>query len=86
MRDLDKDLEICDAVARSGCPNCEDGPDMHGGCSICGKISEWVFAQEARTGWPYAIRRAMEAEAEVDRLRNELEILQEQLEQRGCKA
>jgi hypothetical protein len=42
------------------------------------------FIAEARTGWPYAIRRALAAEAEVDRLRNELNILQEQLEQRRC--
>jgi hypothetical protein len=54
------------------------------------------FIAEARTGWSYAIRRALAAEAEllrvnvtnsvleaeVDRLRNELNILQEQLEQR----
>jgi len=44
--------------------------------------SDARFIAEARTGWPYAIRRALEAEAEVDRLRNELNILQEQLEQR----
>ncbi|MFB0845738.1 hypothetical protein [Paenibacillus oleatilyticus] len=37
----------------------------------------------AREGWTHAIRRALEAEAEVDRLRNELNILQEQLEQSG---
>lgn len=42
------------------------------------------FIAEAREGWPYAIRRALEAEAEVDRLRHEIEILREQLEQRGC--
>lgn len=37
------------------------------------------FIAEAREGWPYAIRRALEAEAEIDRLRNELNILQQQL-------
>lgn len=31
------------------------------------------FISEARQGWPYAIRRALAAEAEVDRLRAELE-------------
>lgn len=41
------------------------------------------FMSAAREGWPYAIRRALEAEAEVDRLRNELNILQEQWEERG---
>lgn len=44
------------------------------------------FIAEAREGWPYAIRRAMAAEAEVDRLRNELNILHEQLEQRCARA
>jgi len=43
-----------------------------------------LFIREALEGWPYAIRRALEAETEIDRLRNELNILQEQLEQRGC--
>ena len=44
------------------------------------------FIAEAREGWPYAIRRALGAEAEVDRLRDEIRMLQEQLEQRrrGC--
>jgi hypothetical protein len=38
------------------------------------------FITEAREGWPYAIRRALDAEAEVDKLRNELNILQERFE------
>jgi len=44
------------------------------------------FIRQAREGWPYAIRRALEAEAEVDRLRNELNILQEQLAQKCVRA
>ncbi|GIQ63598.1 hypothetical protein PACILC2_21660 [Paenibacillus cisolokensis] len=37
------------------------------------------FVRQALEGWPYAIRRALAAEAEIDRLRNELNILQQQL-------
>lgn len=44
------------------------------------------FIRQAREGWPYAIRRALKAEAEVDRLRNELNILQEQLAQKCVRA
>lgn len=44
------------------------------------------FIREALEGWPYAIRRALAAETEIDRLRDEIRMLQEQLEQRrrGC--
>lgn len=41
------------------------------------------YLLEAIEGWPYAIRRAMEAEAEVDRLRNEIRILQDHLHGEG---
>jgi hypothetical protein len=41
-----------------------------------------TFITEARVGWPYAIQRALEAEREIDQLRNELSILQEHLQQR----
>jgi hypothetical protein len=41
------------------------------------------FVGSAVTGWPYAIKRAEEAEKEVDRLRNELNMYQEQ-ESRRC--
>lgn len=44
------------------------------------------FIAEAREGWPYAIRRALAAEAEIDRLRDEIRMLQEQMEQRCCRA
>jgi len=43
------------------------------------------FIRQAREGWPYAIQRALAAEAEIDRLRNEIQILQEQLEQRCAR-
>ncbi|MBN2980149.1 hypothetical protein [Cohnella algarum] len=36
-------------------------------------INNCRFIATARQGWPYAIRRALAAEAEVDRLRAELE-------------
>jgi hypothetical protein len=88
-RDLEVDLAICEAAT--------PGPWMdhkehdlwrevranHSMIADCLTDSDARFIAEARTGWPYAIRRALEAEAEVDRLRNELNILQEQLEQRG---
>lgn len=40
--------------------------------------NEEQFAARAIVGWPYAIKRAMEAENEIDRLRNELNIYIEQ--------
>ncbi|MFX3633743.1 MAG: hypothetical protein ACE3L7_25660 [Candidatus Pristimantibacillus sp.] len=43
-----------------------------------------TFIRQACTGWPYAIKRAMDAEKEIDSLRNELSILQEQRQGRGC--
>jgi len=87
-RDLEADLAICEAAT--------PGPWTFDRISI--KREEYAlllsylstqddlrFVAEAREGWPYAIRRALEAEAEVDRLRNEIQILQEQLEQRCCR-
>ena len=85
-RDLEADLAICEAAT--------PGPWTFDRISI--KREEYAlllsylstqddlrFVAEAREGWPYAIRRALAAEAEIDRLRNEIQILQEQLEQRG---
>jgi len=124
VRDLEADLAICEAATQ--------GPYRIEPCE-CGRCDTYFidvtmsdgrlskadarFITEARTGWPYAIRRVMELEkelervrnerdfwdrneyalglkveqlekeleqreAEIDRLRNELNILQEQLEQR----
>jgi len=42
------------------------------------------FIAEAREGWPYAIRRALELEEEVQSLRTENAQLLEALSQRGC--
>lgn len=42
--------------------------------------------EEMERDYVAAIRRALEAEAEVDRLRDEIRMLQEQLEQRCARA
>lgn len=36
---------------------------------------------QAPEGWPYAIRRALELEVENDRLREEISLMQEQVQQ-----
>lgn len=74
VRDLEADLAICEAATPWPWA-VDDG--------FLDVISEEIFIAEAREGWPYAIRRAMAAEAENDRLRNELNILQEQLHDKG---
>lgn len=81
MRDLREDIAICDA-ATSGPWSAEitlrdtqvyDSTDTY-------PIAEFNFANgdndarftaAARTGWPHAIERAIRAEAEVRRLRND---------------
>ena len=88
-RDLEADLAICEAAT--------PGPWTFDRVSV--KREEYAillsylstrddlrFVAEAREGWPYAIRRAMEAEKEIDRLRNEISILQEQLAQKCVRA
>lgn len=42
-----------------------------------------VFVREARTGWPHAIQRALDAEERVDKLEHELRMLQDVINQRG---
>lgn len=37
------------------------------------------FIAEAREGWPHAIKRALEAEEEVDQLKHEMRMLQDEL-------
>lgn len=91
-RDLEADLAICEAatpgpwvVALKDCV-VRDYWEVDGSRQVVLSAANDIeadahFAAEARQGWPYAIQRAQEAEQEVDRLRNELEILQEQLSQ-----
>ena len=91
-RDLEADLAICEA-ATPGPWECKYGQTAHHIRNLELKVSVALaargtnahFITEAREGWPYAIRRAMVAEAEVDRLRDEIRMLQKQLEQRGVK-
>ncbi|MBO8164677.1 MAG: hypothetical protein H0Z34_13330 [Brevibacillus sp.] len=76
-RDLEKDLVICQSFVTR----------VERSTSYKEKISAGIsFACEARSGWPETIRYAMSLEQEIDRLRNELNILQEQLQQRRCGA
>ncbi len=104
MRDLEADLAICEAASPGPWRQDSDGfLIVANGIHIADVVSteeDARFIAEARTGWPYTIRRALAAEAEllrvnvenrnleaeVDRLRNEINILQEQLEQRRCSA
>jgi len=93
-RDLEQDLAICGAAT----PGPYQITPCKCGHPVCNQVfisvthsdgrldpADAIFYSEARQGWPYAIQRAMEAESEVDRLRNELQIYQEQLNsRRGC--
>ncbi|MBB6670248.1 hypothetical protein [Cohnella nanjingensis] len=65
-RDLDADLKRCEDAA---------GVTIQSFDAI-GRLVQ--FAKAALIGWPAAIRLAKEAEDEIDRLRNELQIAQEQ--------
>lgn len=58
--------------------------DLEADLVLCETVAQVVkFVAEAPAGWSYAINRALEAESEVDRLRHEIDILQDQLNQRG---
>jgi hypothetical protein len=50
---------------------------------VCQYANNEDFIARARTGWPETIRELKKAESEIDRLHNELNILQEQLNRRG---
>lgn len=91
-RDLEADLAICEAATQGPWIVMADGSiatektDREGWHDSIihprsprpgSNVTNFIAA--ARTGWPYAIRRALTAEAEIDRLRNELNILQEQI-------
>jgi hypothetical protein len=87
-RDLDVDLAICEAATLgpwiateldNGVLVVRDHENVE---LVDAQFSEdSVFIAEAREGWPYAIRRVQEAERENDRLLNELNMLQQQLDQ-----
>ncbi len=94
-RDLEADLAICEAATAGPWTwqSWEHDRDrvlietelflVADAMSISEEDAEFIAA--AREGWPYAIRRALEAEAEADRLRNELQIYQERDRgARGC--
>ena len=77
-RDLEADLAICEAAT----PGPWDADLLYGLFHAAfGQAlrADCEFAAEARQGWAYAIRRALDAETEVDKLRNELNILQQQV-------
>lgn len=91
-RDLEADLAICEAATPGPYRTwrCECGSPVCDQVFISvtnsdGRLNpeDARFYAEARDGWPYAIRRAMKAEEEIDRLHNEIGILQEQLSQSG---
>ncbi|MBG9788737.1 hypothetical protein [Brevibacillus laterosporus] len=80
-RNLREDLEICYAATEGPwvedyheghCVEATSIPSWGGGVIVasCDERADARFIAEARDGWPHAIRRALNAEAEVDRLRN----------------
>jgi hypothetical protein len=80
-RDLVVDMAICDAASSAVWINegnyvveydrlTEEGCDL---ISECERECDAIFTAEAREGWVHAIRRAITAEAEVARLRAELQ-------------
>jgi len=100
VRDLEADLAICEAATPGPWVGCQDAVSNSPLNWICqmyeGEGATAIhfdnheanarFVANAREGWPYAIRRALAAEAEIDRLRDEIRMLQEQLEQRCYRA
>lgn len=91
VRDLDADLAICEA-AEPG-PWRVEGKEVHSMyedkdgfvMQICKAVPcemmplNLRFIAEAREGWPQAIARAMYAEAQLDRARDELRMVQDEL-------
>lgn len=66
--------------------------DLDGDLAICEAATQadWYsvahFIAEARVGWPETIRELQAAEREIDKLRDEINLLQEQLQRRGHTA
>lgn len=93
MRDLDADLKICEAAdpAPIRITPCKCGYEKCNQVFISMTNSEGrlypedaKFIKEARIGWPEAIKRAKEAEEKVDRLVNEIRMIQDDLNRKGC--
>jgi hypothetical protein len=92
-RDLEADLAICEDAtpgpwrvvgrnyALQGFPQVEmNTPEGH--YFSVNFPYDADFIATARTSWPETIQYAMQLEGEIDRLQNELNILQEQLNRR----
>lgn len=83
VRDLQADLEICNSATpgpyevllEEGCIDVVS-PQSKSVAMVCNKEVATFFAN-ARIGWPETIKYAMKLEDEIDRLRNEINILQE---------
>ncbi|MGG3873114.1 hypothetical protein [Brevibacillus laterosporus] len=91
MRDLNADLEICNAATKGPWSWCGDkfgdlvvySPKLRGFHNNGGEIAQLDYGNqedarfivEARAGWPHAIERALEAERRVAELKAELEYL-----------
>lgn len=88
MRDLKADLEICNAATPGPWVEIgdgdfvvqnqwlEDGDFRQGICKLLHKPQKQCDAQfiaQAREGWPEAIERAIAAEAEVERLKTDID-------------
>jgi hypothetical protein len=82
-RDLTADLAICDAATESDYwvgLHSSEGVSVNSGICLIAKVRDRPtarFIAEARTGWPDAIKRALEAEREVARLRRVLTFIAE---------
>ena len=77
MRDLQKDLEICNTATQGPWVFEEYDVDIWSQAdpwrvANVGLHADMEFISEAREGWPHAIERAIQAEAEVERLRENL--------------
>ncbi|MGN7457868.1 hypothetical protein ACTHPH_23910 [Paenibacillus pasadenensis] len=90
VRDLEADLAICEYAAPAPI---RTKPCM---CGHCDKLfldiahsegrldpEDARFIVEARVGWPHAIRRAIAAEAQVDKLQEEIRLLHDLLHEQG---
>jgi hypothetical protein len=76
-RDLYADLTLCESIPEwiaEGSILAEYDRLTETGCDLVATFvrkSDAEFAERAREGWPESIRRAIAAEAEVERLRDE---------------